>query len=62
MCHARLGAAAQAGDCYDRAVKWVQEHGRQLPAEWKEQLTAFGAEAEAVVEGKPAEKPMSKGK
>jgi WD40 repeat protein len=36
MCHGRLGEAAAAKDCYERAVKWVQERQNQLRAEQKQ--------------------------
>jgi uncharacterized protein HemY len=50
MCHARLGDAAQAKDCYDRAVHWVQEQQSRLRAEDKKELDAFRAEAEPVLQ------------
>ena len=52
MCHARLGDSAKAKDCYDRAVKWIQEHQDQITPEWAEELKAFRAEADVAL-GKP---------
>ncbi len=49
MCHARLGDSAKAKDCYDRAVKWIQEHQEQVTPEWAEELKNFRAEADAVL-------------
>jgi WD40 repeat protein/tetratricopeptide (TPR) repeat protein len=49
MCHARRNQAAQAWDCYDRAVKWVQERQDQLRSEEKKELDAIRAEAEALL-------------
>jgi serine/threonine protein kinase/WD40 repeat protein/Tfp pilus assembly protein PilF len=49
MAHAGLGNAAKAKDCYNRAVKWIQEHQDQITPEWKEELTNFRAEADAVL-------------
>jgi serine/threonine protein kinase/WD40 repeat protein/tetratricopeptide (TPR) repeat protein len=49
MCHARRGDRAQAGACYDRAVRWVEERQGNLPAAWNQVLTAFRAEAAEAV-------------
>jgi tetratricopeptide (TPR) repeat protein len=59
MCHARNGESAKAEACYKRAVQWVQEQERQhsLRADWKEELQAFRAEAEALLPAQ-AEKPV----
>jgi hypothetical protein len=49
MAHARLGDAAKARDCYDRAVKWHQKNQGELSPEWADELTNFRSEAEAVL-------------
>jgi serine/threonine protein kinase/WD40 repeat protein/tetratricopeptide (TPR) repeat protein len=50
LCHAPLGDAAQARDCYDRALRWLREHRDELPARQRDELDAFQAEARAVLE------------
>ncbi len=59
MCHHRLGDAAKAKDCRDRAARQFQEQRAGLPPAHVERLTELQAEADAVFEqppGKPAEK------
>jgi serine/threonine protein kinase/WD40 repeat protein/tetratricopeptide (TPR) repeat protein len=48
MCYAKQSDTARAKDCFDRAVKWCDEH-MGLPARQMEELKAFRAEAEAVL-------------
>jgi serine/threonine protein kinase/tetratricopeptide (TPR) repeat protein/WD40 repeat protein len=49
MAHYRLGDRSKAQDCYDRAVRWTQEQEGKLPANLVRELTAFRAEAEALL-------------
>jgi Tfp pilus assembly protein PilF len=49
MCHHHLGDAAKASECYDRAVRWVGDRRGKLSAGSIEELTAFQAEARALL-------------
>jgi WD40 repeat protein len=49
MCHHRLGDAARARDCFDRATRWFREQRGKLPPAWVAELSDFQAEAEAVL-------------
>jgi serine/threonine protein kinase/WD40 repeat protein len=54
MCRHRLGDAAKAKDCRDRAVRWFEEHrGKLKSAEWADELTVFQAEADAILAQPP---------
>ncbi|MFI5455450.1 MAG: protein kinase [Isosphaerales bacterium] len=70
MAHHQLGHREQARGCYDQAVRWLGAQ-KSLPASYAKELTAFRAEAEAVLAGSaddlpadvfapPAEKPLTK--
>jgi serine/threonine protein kinase/WD40 repeat protein/Tfp pilus assembly protein PilF len=56
MCHHRLGDAAKAKECYDRAARWFQEDATRLSPTWVEELRAFQAEAGALLR-QPAPAP-----
>jgi hypothetical protein len=48
MAHHRLGHASQARTCFDRAVRWREEHPNLAPP-YVQELATFRAEAEAVL-------------
>jgi WD40 repeat protein/Tfp pilus assembly protein PilF len=49
MCHHRLGDVAKAKDCLEAGRRWFREHKDKMPADWLQELSAFQAEAEAVL-------------
>jgi serine/threonine protein kinase/WD40 repeat protein len=49
MCHQRLRESAEARDCYDRAVLWLKERRKNLPAGWVSELDRFCDEAQGVL-------------
>jgi serine/threonine protein kinase/WD40 repeat protein len=53
MSHARRGEAAEAKDCYERALRWIKDDQDNLTPKEKEELDAFRIEAEAALQ-KPA--------
>jgi eukaryotic-like serine/threonine-protein kinase len=52
MCHHELGDAGKAKESNERAAQWFEERRAQMDARWIEELTAFQAEATAVL-GRP---------
>jgi tetratricopeptide (TPR) repeat protein len=48
-CHQRLGDKALAADCYEKALRWRDEHKGKLTRWQAETLEAFRAEAEAAL-------------
>jgi WD40 repeat protein len=55
MCHHRQGDAAKAKDCLERGKQWFQKNKARLPAGWLEELTAFQAEADALLAQPPGQ-------
>jgi tetratricopeptide (TPR) repeat protein len=49
LCHHQLGDPDRAREHYDRAVRWYEENEGRLPAQQRQELKAFRAEAEALL-------------
>ncbi len=48
LCHARLGNASAADDCYRRAAAWLESRKTSLAQRWLDELSQFLAEATAA--------------
>lgn len=55
MCHAKLGQADHAKDCFDRAERWTQKNQSQT-ATVAAEIRSFRAEAKTVLRAMPAGK------
>jgi WD40 repeat protein/Flp pilus assembly protein TadD len=55
MSYFRLGDAAHARTCLERANRWAQQNESQLSAEQRAELHVFRGEAEAVLAGRGAQ-------
>jgi serine/threonine protein kinase/WD40 repeat protein len=49
MCHARQDDAAKAQDCYDRALRWINQWDSRLSGREREELATFRKQAEALL-------------
>jgi Tfp pilus assembly protein PilF len=49
MCHHNLGDAAKAKDCFARGEDWFAKRKNRMNPLWMEELTAFQAEANALM-------------
>ena len=49
ICHAKLDEPAKAKDDFERAEKWLKEHGPKLKARFQTELEDFRAEAEEAL-------------
>ena len=58
MCHHQLGDGKKAQSEYERAVRSFQEHRTELPPNGIKELTAFRAEAEALLKQPPPRRPQ----
>jgi hypothetical protein len=57
MARHRLGQTIRARADFDGALRWRRDHPNPTRPGWSEELDAFQAEAEAVLDGPPAELP-----
>jgi len=48
LCHARLGNASAADDCYRRAAAWLESRKTSLAQRWLDERSQFLAEATAA--------------
>jgi len=58
MAHQRLGHRPEARTCYDRALRWLSAQ-KGLAEQHAKELTAFRAEAEAVLAAPGADLPTN---
>ena len=59
MARYKLGQVAQARAEFDRAIQWRREHTKSAQTGWNEDLDAFQAEGQALLNGQTSDLPAN---